>query len=56
MGRYAIGLLWYVFLTGNDIMDNMFLDFDEDITAEQIKKIRECVMKLYNQNADVFRF
>lgn len=49
IGRYALGLLWYVFLTGNDVTNNTFLDFDEDIDGEQIKKIKECVMMLYKK-------
>lgn len=49
IGRYALGLLWYVFLTGNDIKDNMFLDFDEEISTEQIKEIRKCVTTVYKK-------
>ena len=29
LGRYALGLLWYCFLTGNSIENNAFNDFDE---------------------------
>lgn len=47
IGRYALGLLWYAFFTGNDITNNKFSDFDEDIDTEQIKLIKECVMRLY---------
>jgi hypothetical protein len=46
VGRYAIGLLWYTLLTGNDITDNNFNDFDEEITDEEIRIIKECVKKL----------
>ena len=46
LGRYAIGLLWYTLLTGNDITDNSFDDFDEEITAEQIAIAKDCVKKL----------
>lgn len=42
-GRYAIGLLWYKTLTGNDVSNNKFCDFDEEVTAEQIKLIKECI-------------
>ena len=42
-GRYAIGLLWYKMLTGNDVSNNTFSDFDEEVTDEQIKLIKECI-------------
>ena len=48
LGRYAIGLLWYALLTGNDITDNEFNDFDEEITKEHICIIKDCVKKLLN--------
>ena len=43
LGRYALGLEWYRFLTGNNILDNSFNDFDEDVSAEQIKIVKKCV-------------
>ncbi|MBE6596786.1 MAG: DUF4886 domain-containing protein [Ruminococcaceae bacterium] len=43
IGRYALGLLWYAILTGNDISDNEFCDFDEEICREDIELIKECV-------------
>lgn len=46
LGRYAIGLLWYAFFTGNDVMDNPFSDFDEEIPAKQIQTVKECVMSV----------
>lgn len=42
-GRYAIGLLWYKTLTGNDVVNNTFCDFDEEVTDEHIKLIKECI-------------
>ena len=45
IGRYALGLLWYRVLTGADVTKNTFSDFDEEIPAETVKKIKECVMK-----------
>ena len=42
-GRYALGLLWYRMLTGADVMDNEFCDFDEEVTPEQIRTIKELV-------------
>ena len=46
LGRYALGLLWYKFLTGKDIADNSFADFDEEITMEQIDIVKKCVNKI----------
>lgn len=43
IGRYALGLLWYRMLTGNDITDNPFADLDEPVTEEQIAVIKACV-------------
>ncbi len=44
-GRYALGLLWYRVLSGNNIKDNSFSDFDEEISEEEIKAIKQCVME-----------
>lgn len=44
LGRYALGLTWYRFLTGNDIAQNTFCDFDEEVTAEQIAVAKKCVL------------
>ena len=45
-GRYALGLVWYRFLTGNDIAQNAFCDFDEEVTAEQIAVAKKCVLEI----------
>lgn len=42
-GRYALGLLWYRMLTGADVLDNGFCDFDEEVTPEQVRTIKELV-------------
>ncbi len=42
-GRYALGLLWYRMLTGADVMDNAFCDFDEEVTPEQVQTIKQLV-------------
>lgn len=42
-GRYAMGLLWYRMLTGADVMDNEFCDFDEAVTPEQVQTIKQLV-------------
>lgn len=44
IGRYALALLWYRALTGRDISENTFSDFDEEISAEDVAKIKQCVM------------
>ena len=44
-GRYMLGLLWYKFLTGNDITSNEFLDLDEPISKMQ----REIVINSVNK-------
>lgn len=46
LGRYALGLTWYTMLTGKDIADNTFCDFDEEVTEEQRKIVKECVAKV----------
>ena len=46
IGRYAVGLLWYAMLTGNDIADNMYRDFDEEITDAQIELAKKCVTEI----------
>lgn len=46
LGRYAVGLLWYSVLTGNNIKSNAFSDFDEEISEAEIKIAKECVEEL----------
>ena len=46
LGRYALGLIWYRILTGNDIANNAFSDFDEEVTAEQIAITKKCVSEI----------
>lgn len=43
VGRYALGLVWYAVLTGNDVAENSFADFDEEVTPEQIAIVKKCV-------------
>lgn len=43
LGRYALGLLWYAVLTGNDIGENSFSDFDESIPENEIEIARKAV-------------
>ena len=46
LGRYALGLAWYRFLTGNDITNNTFDDLDEEVSAEQIAIAKKCVSEI----------
>lgn len=43
LGRYAMGLLWYTMLTGNDVENNTFRDFDVEITEEDVALAKKCV-------------
>ncbi|MBQ4131428.1 MAG: DUF4886 domain-containing protein [Clostridia bacterium] len=46
LGRYALGLTWYKFLTGRDISENSFNDFDEEVTPEQIEIVKKSVTEI----------
>ena len=46
IGRFAIGLLWYKILTGKQVCDNSFCDFDEPISHDAVNKIKEIVGEL----------
>ncbi len=46
LGRYALGLLWYAVLTGNDIKENSFRDFDEAISKDELETAKKCVAEI----------
>ena len=46
VGRYAVALLWYSVLTGNDIKGNLFCDFDEEISKSDIETAKKCVAEI----------
>lgn len=46
LGRYALGLIWYRVLTGNDVTNNPFHDFDEEVSAEEIAVAKKCVSEV----------
>ena len=46
IGRYALGLTWYAVLTGRDVMENTFSDFDVPVSEEEIRIAKECVMEI----------
>lgn len=52
LGRYALGLIWYSILTGNDIANNLFNDFDDTVSTEQIAIVKKCVSEV----VDKYRF
>lgn len=43
LGRYALGMLWYAFFSGNDISNNAFSETDEPITGEEIEIVKKSV-------------
>ena len=49
LGRYALGLTWYMTLTGRDVADNTFCEFDKEVTPEQMELAKACVKKVYEQ-------
>ncbi|MBQ8183158.1 MAG: DUF4886 domain-containing protein [Clostridia bacterium] len=49
LGRYALGLLWYAVLTGNDVKDNKFSSFDEEISQTEIEIIKRSVEEIYKK-------
>jgi len=48
LGRYALGLIWYKTLTGHDVLENTFCDFDEEVSVEQIATAKKCVLEVAN--------
>ncbi len=46
LGRYTLGLLWYAVLSGNDIKNNSFCDFDEDVTEAEIATAKKSVAEV----------
>ena len=43
IGRYAAGLTWFKMLTGKDILDNSFRDFDVPIPEDEIEIAKKTV-------------
>ena len=46
LGRYALGMLWYSVLTGNDISQNKFTDTDEEISAYGIELTKKYIKEI----------
>ncbi len=49
LGRYALGLIWFKTLTGRDVAENPFRDFDEALTPAEIDLAKKCVAKIAAQ-------
>ena len=49
IGRYALGLLWYAVLTGNDVRANTFCHLDKETSPEQIEIAKKCVAEICNK-------
>lgn len=46
LGRYALGLLWYGFLTGADVSNDTFCNFDEEISEKELDIVRNTVSEM----------
>ena len=46
LGRYALSLLWYSYLSGKSIDDVTIADFDEPISDEEIADAKATVNKV----------
>lgn len=49
LGRYALGLTWYRFLTGNDINEIAFNDFDEEVLNEEALIAKKSILQIANK-------
>ncbi len=43
LGRYSLGLLWYLKLTGRSIRNNTFCEFDENVSENDAALVKEIV-------------
>lgn len=46
LGRYALGLLWFRYLTGKSVAENGFRELDVPATDEEIEIVKKCVDEL----------
>ena len=49
LGRYALGLIWYAVLTGQDVKPNSFSRLDEEVSPEQMELAKRCVTEVYQK-------
>lgn len=47
VGRYALGLAWYKALTGGDLANNRFVEFDENVPMKTVEKIKQIVEDIF---------
>ena len=45
LGRYALALLWYRVLCNRSVKNNVFCDFDEDVSLQDMKIVKNQVEK-----------
>ncbi len=43
VGRYILASVWYEFLIGNRIAENVFSDFDEEVSQEELRLAKKSV-------------
>ena len=48
-GRYLLGLCWFKYLTGKDITENAFADFDVPVTEEERRVVIAAVNKVLGE-------
>lgn len=46
-GRYLLALVWFKYLTGRDITENTFNDFDVPVTEEERKIVIDAVNAVF---------
>ncbi len=56
LGRYSLGLTWYGVLTGNDVEENTFSDFDEEVSPQHIAIAKRCVAEIVERNKEKFNY
>ena len=49
LGRYAIALLWYATLTGKDVSEISFNNFDEEVKSEDISTVKNLIKELLSK-------
>ena len=46
IGRYALGLAWYGYLTGEDVLKNKFNDLDAAFSEDELNTVRKSVKQI----------
>ena len=50
LGRFALALLWYKVFTGNPVVNNVFCDFDEAVSKENVMLVKEVIERYTSLN------